>query len=177
MPWVVGGFFSHTNRDYGQNLLVAGFESLTGIPPQGLRAEDVLFFSDLGYTLNQFALFGEVTVPVAENFRLTGGLRFYHFSEDKEQIFDGLFGNDNTGTSLVSQPGSTDANGLAPRSLPRGSCRSSPTSTRRSRAASAWAASTIRSTSAVHDRRTDLRRPRAGTTRRSGTTRWAWSRC
>jgi iron complex outermembrane receptor protein len=116
LPWVVGGFFSHTNRDYGQDLLVAGFESLTGIPTQGLRApRDVLFFSDLGYTLNQFALFGEVTVPVAENFSLTGGLRFYHFSEDKEQIFDGLFANDNTGTSLVSQPGSTDASGLAPR--------------------------------------------------------------
>jgi iron complex outermembrane receptor protein len=116
LPWVAGGFFSHTTRDYGQNLLVAGFESLTGIPTAGLRAPmDVLFYSDLGYKLNQFALFGEATVPLTPTFSLTGGLRFYHFSEDKEQIFDGLFGNDNTGTSLVSQPGSTDANGLAPR--------------------------------------------------------------
>jgi iron complex outermembrane receptor protein len=116
MPWVVGGFFSHTDRDYGQSLLVAGFEDLSGIPTRGLRApKDVLFFSDLGYNLNQFALFGEMTVNPAETFSLTGGLRFYHFSEDKEQIFDGLFGNDNTGTSLVSQPGSTDANGIAPR--------------------------------------------------------------
>jgi iron complex outermembrane receptor protein len=46
---------------------------------------------------------------------VTAGLRYYHFSEDKEQIFDGLFANDNTGTSLVSQPGSTDADGVAPR--------------------------------------------------------------
>ena len=116
LPWVAGGFFSHTTRDYGQNLLVAGFESLTGIPTAGLRApKDVLFYSDLGYKLNQFALFGEATVPVTPKFSLTGGLRFYHFSEDKEQIFDGLFGNDDTGTALVSQPGSTDANGLAPR--------------------------------------------------------------
>ena len=84
--------------------------------PQGLRApRDVLFFSDLGYKLDQFALFGEVTVPLAANVSVTGGLRFYHFSEEKEQVFDGLFGNDNTGTSLVSQPGSTDASGLAPR--------------------------------------------------------------
>src|SRR5206468_7864147 len=43
------------------------------------------------------------------------GLRYYHFSEDKTQIFDGLFGNDNNGTSLVNQPGSTKANGVAPR--------------------------------------------------------------
>jgi iron complex outermembrane recepter protein len=115
-PWVAGGFFSHTDRDYGQNLLVAGFEDLSGIPTQGLRApRDSLFFSDLGYKLNQFALFGEVTVSPTEQFTLTGGLRYYHFSEDKEQIFDGIFAQDNTGTSLVSQPGSTDANGVAPR--------------------------------------------------------------
>jgi iron complex outermembrane recepter protein len=115
-PWVAGGFFSHTDRDYGQNLLVAGFEDLSGIPTQGLRApKDSLFFSDLGYKLNQFALFGEVTVSPTEQFTLTGGLRYYHFSEDKEQIFDGIFAQDNTGTSLVSQPGSTDANGVAPR--------------------------------------------------------------
>jgi iron complex outermembrane receptor protein len=115
-PWVGGVFYSHTNRDYGQDLPVIGFEDLSGIPTRGLRApKDTLFFSDLGYKLDQFAVFGEVTVSPTEELSLTGGLRFYHFSEDKEQVFDGLFGNDNTGTSLVSQPGSTDANGVAPR--------------------------------------------------------------
>jgi iron complex outermembrane receptor protein len=115
-PWVAGGFFSHTNRDYGQNLLVTGFEDLSGIPTQGLRApKDSLFFSDLGYKLDQFAVFGEVSVSPTEHVTLTGGLRVYRFSEDKEQIFDGIFANDNTGTALVSQPGSTDANGVAPR--------------------------------------------------------------
>jgi iron complex outermembrane receptor protein len=115
-PWVAGGFYSHTDRDYDQNLLVSGFEDRSGIPTQGLRApKDVLFFSDLGYNLDQFALFGEGTLSLTEKFKLTAGLRYYHFTEDKEQIFDGLFGNDNTGTSLVSQPGSTDADGVAPR--------------------------------------------------------------
>ena len=115
-PWVAGAFFSRTDRDYGQDVPVIGFEDLSGIPTRGLRApKDTLFFSDLAYELNQFALFGEVTVSPTEQFSLTGGLRYYHFSEDKEQIFDGIFGNDNNGTSLVSQPGSTDANGVAPR--------------------------------------------------------------
>ena len=54
-------------------------------------------------------------MSLTEKLELTAGLRYYHFSEDKEQVFDGLFGNDNTGTSLVSQPGSTDADGVAPR--------------------------------------------------------------
>ncbi len=115
-PWVAGAFFSRTDRDYGQNVSVIGFENLSGIPTQGLRApKDTLFFSDLAYDLHQLALFGEATVSPTDRFSLTGGLRYYHFSEDKEQIFDGIFGNDDTGTSLVAQPGSTDADGVAPR--------------------------------------------------------------
>jgi iron complex outermembrane receptor protein len=115
-PWVAGGFFSHINRDYGQDLPVIGFEDLSGIATTGLRApKDTLFFSDLSYNLDQFALFGEVTVSATDRLSFTGGLRYYNFNEDKEQIFDGIFAHDNTGTSLVSQPGETEADGLAPR--------------------------------------------------------------
>ena len=102
-----GGFFSHTNRDYGQDLPVTG-SKISPASRRGLRApKDTLFFSDLGYKLNQFALFGEGTLRLTDALSLTGGLRYYHFDEDKEQVFDGIFANDNTGTSLVSQPGST----------------------------------------------------------------------
>ena len=115
-PWIAGLFYSRQDRDYGQDLRVTGFEDLTGIPTRGLRAPvDSLFWSDLGYTLDQFALFGEGTLELNNGLRVTAGLRFYYFSEDKEQVFDGLFANDDTGTLLVSQPGSTDASGLAPR--------------------------------------------------------------
>jgi len=34
-PLVAGGFYANTTRDYGQTLLVAGFEDLTGIPTAG----------------------------------------------------------------------------------------------------------------------------------------------
>ncbi|HEY7510750.1 MAG TPA: TonB-dependent receptor [Vicinamibacteria bacterium] len=116
LSWVLGGFYSQNDRKYGQSLLVAGFEDLSGIPTRGLRAgKDILFYSDLAYDLRQFAVFGEATVSVSDRLHLTGGLRYYDFSEDRDQIFDGLFGNDNTGTSLVSTPGSTNANGFAPR--------------------------------------------------------------
>jgi iron complex outermembrane recepter protein len=116
VQWVTGGFFSHTDRDYNQQLLSIGFTDATGIPTEGLLAPvDNLFFSDLGYKLNQFALFGEGTVSLGDQLDLTGGLRYYHFSEDKEQFFDGIFAHDNTGTALVSQPGDTDASGVAPR--------------------------------------------------------------
>ena len=116
LQWLAGGFYSDSKRDYGQSLLVSGFQRLTGIPTQGLRAPtDVLFFSDLHYDYSQFALFGEATYAVNDRLDLTAGLRYYNFNEDRDQIFDGIFAHDNTGTALVSNPGSTDASGVAPR--------------------------------------------------------------
>ncbi|MFN2386643.1 MAG: TonB-dependent receptor [Thermoanaerobaculia bacterium] len=113
--WLGGGFYADSKRDYGQDLRVAGFEELTDIPTTGLRAPmNSLFWSDLAYDLQQYAFFGEGTVTFGD-LSLTGGLRYYHFEEDKEQIFDGIFAHDNTGTQIVSQPGSTSADGYAPR--------------------------------------------------------------
>ncbi|HUF14056.1 MAG TPA: TonB-dependent receptor [Longimicrobiales bacterium] len=123
LQWVAGAFYSDSKREYSQTLLVEGFDEaaapILGAPvgfTEGLRAaRDVLFFSDLEYDLSQFALFGEATVPVGSRVDLTGGLRWYSFSEDREQVFDGIFAHDNTGTEVVSQPGSIDSDGLAPR--------------------------------------------------------------
>ena len=114
--WVLGGFYSTNQREYSQRLTVAGFQAATDIPTEGLRApRDVLYYSDLAYDLNQFAVFGEGTVAVTDRLDVTAGLRYYNFNEDRDQVFDGIFANDNTGTQLVSVPGSTSADGLAPR--------------------------------------------------------------
>jgi iron complex outermembrane receptor protein len=114
--WLGGAFYMHMNRHYGQNLLVSGFEQLSGIPTQGIDApKDVLFFSNLRYRLEQFALFSEATWSVTPSFELTGGLRYYHFKEARDQVFDGIFANNDNGNSLVSQPGDIKADGVAPR--------------------------------------------------------------
>lgn len=121
--WLVGGFYSTNKRAYDQSLFVAGFDvaaaPILGAPvgfTRGLRArQDELFFSDLAYDLKQFAGFGEGTAQVGERLSLTAGLRYYNFDEEREQVFDGIFAHDNTGTEVVSQPGSTKADGLAPR--------------------------------------------------------------
>jgi iron complex outermembrane receptor protein len=109
--WVAGGFYANAKRHYGQSLLVAGFEEMTGIPTAGQfgAGKDVLFFSDLDYKLDQYALFGEGTYSLNDRFSLTAGLRYYHFSEDRTQVFDGIFADP------ASKPGSIDANGVAPR--------------------------------------------------------------
>jgi iron complex outermembrane receptor protein len=111
LNWLTGIFYSTMDRDYAQSLLVSGFESLTGIPTAGRfgAPRDVLFFSDLSYSMDQFALFGEGTWAVNDRIDLTGGLRYYDFQEDRTQTFDGIFAD--PGTSK----GSTSATGLAPR--------------------------------------------------------------
>jgi iron complex outermembrane receptor protein len=116
VDWVGGVFYSTIERDYGQSLLVFGFEDASGIPTQGLRApKDVLFFSDLDYDFDQIAVFGEANIDINERFNLAVGGRFYDFEEDRTQIFDGLFGNDDNGTLLVRTEGSTEADGFVPR--------------------------------------------------------------
>jgi iron complex outermembrane receptor protein len=125
LRWLVGGFYSSNQRDYGQSLLVVGSDSLMAAesgPPSALpllspgwtrgtlgARVDELFFSDLANDLKQFALFGEATVSVSDRLNLTGGLRYYNFDENRSLIFDGIFAvpTDTTGT--------TDANGVAPR--------------------------------------------------------------
>jgi iron complex outermembrane receptor protein len=119
----VGGFYSKNKRHYAQDLFVSRFDTLAApilrAPygfTRGLRApKDHLFWSNLSYDLRQTAVFGEATLSVGPRLALTGGLRYYDFDESRDQIFDGIFGNDSTGTALVSQPGSTKANGVAPR--------------------------------------------------------------
>src|SRR5205814_2023918 len=112
LRWVLGGFYGHFHRDYGQDLPVAGFSALSGIPspspPDTLAPLDSLFFSKLSYKLDQFAFFGEGTVALTDQWDLTAGLRYYHFSEDKQQLFGGIFGEDSKG-NVVSQPGNTSA--------------------------------------------------------------------
>ncbi|HET8797715.1 MAG TPA: TonB-dependent receptor, partial [Thermoanaerobaculia bacterium] len=111
MQWVAGLFYSDTDRDYAQTLLVSGFESKTSIPTAGSfgAGKDELYWSDLGYEFTQLALFGEATFAVNDRFDLTAGIRFYNFEEDRVQTFDGIFAD--PGTSK----GSTDADGFAPR--------------------------------------------------------------
>ena len=123
--WLVGGFYANSKRGYGQDVYARGFDTLAapiccpaiGLPspqPYGftqgpLAPKDHLFFSDLSYKLRQTAVFGEATVSVTPKVDLTAGARWYDFKEDRSQFFDGLF------VGYVSQPGTTKANGVAPR--------------------------------------------------------------
>jgi iron complex outermembrane recepter protein len=116
LQWVGGGYYAYTQKHYAQSLDVSGFTELSGIPSQGLRAaEDELFYSNLTYKTRQYAFFGEGSFCLFPGIILTAGLRYYNWEDDKRQIFDGIFAQDNTGTQLVENVGTTKADGVAPR--------------------------------------------------------------
>ena len=111
LQWVAGAFYGQNHRHYGQNLPVAGFTELSGIPTAGdkIAKNDELYKSDLKYTLKQYAAFGEGNYTVNKNFDVTLGLRYYNYKEDRTQVFDGIFADPNDSTGSVS------ADGLSPR--------------------------------------------------------------
>jgi iron complex outermembrane receptor protein len=136
IDWLVGGFFQHVDRHYGQNLPTPGYDAVVGLPSQdfGTPTADTPFYSDLSYRLKQYAAFGEATWHMTSQWALTGGLRYYKYTEDKNLLFAGAFGvvpegvpgqTCVTGTgqpplpTCVPQvtPASVDASGTSPRAI------------------------------------------------------------
>jgi iron complex outermembrane recepter protein len=119
VDWLVGGFFQHVGRRYGQDLPTPGYDSFNaaagfplGANPVGLV--DTPFYSDISYRLQQYAAFGEATWHITDQWGLTGGLRYYHYKEDRVLHFNGVFA---AATPPAGVPGEVDANGVSPRGI------------------------------------------------------------
>jgi iron complex outermembrane receptor protein len=111
LDWLAGAYYSHMDRDYAQYLDVRGFQALTGIPTQGVRAPvDALYYSTVPYTLVQYAVFGEATYRVNEKLDVTAGLRLSRYDEKRKLTFDGIFAD-----TTIDYPGHVKADEFAPR--------------------------------------------------------------
>ena len=130
VDWLAGAFYSRSERQYGQSAYAKDFvavnggavseflRAVTGIPNlvwSGSRTlaghpdTEEIFYSDLNYDFEQLATFGEVTLALTDRLRLTGGLRWYDFDEQRTQVFDGLFADP------LGSEGTVRATGIAPR--------------------------------------------------------------
>jgi iron complex outermembrane recepter protein len=111
--WVLGGFYSHIKRNYGQTLNVDGFEALTMIPTAvRLNGKDELFFSRIPYDFKQVAIFGEGSYDLTERLNATLGLRYFDFKEKRTLNFDGIFAD-----QAIGVQGKTDSDGVSPRAI------------------------------------------------------------
>jgi iron complex outermembrane receptor protein len=119
VSWLVGGFFQHVGRRYGQDLPTPGYDSFNaaaGFPlgPNPVGLVDTPFYSDISYRLQQYAAFGEATWHITDQWGLTGGLRYYHYKENRILNFNGVFASD---TPPGGVPGEVDAHGVSPRGI------------------------------------------------------------
>ncbi|HLS81957.1 MAG TPA: TonB-dependent receptor [Steroidobacter sp.] len=114
--WLIGAFYQDIDREYGQNLPTPGYDALLarlGLPPSSAfnAPPDTPYHSEVPFTLEQFALFGEATYRFTEQWSLTAGLRYYDFDEERTLTFAGVFAD----VGYVNQPGATSSDGFSPR--------------------------------------------------------------
>jgi outer membrane receptor protein involved in Fe transport len=106
LQWVVGGFYSDTDRVYAQRLPTPGYDAFIDAapPPLGPGTSAAVangfplnspYNADLPYDIQQLALFGEATYDFGQ-FELTAGARYYDFEETRDFVSGGLFSNGDT---------------------------------------------------------------------------------
>jgi iron complex outermembrane receptor protein len=120
LQWVLGAFYSDTDRFYRQRLPTPGYAAATdatlGAGTSAAVANgfpvDSPFNSDLPYNIEQIAIFGEATYAFTDRLDFTVGARYYDFEESRTITTGGLFANGDTG-----QLDETSSNGITPRFL------------------------------------------------------------
>lgn len=118
--WVVGGFYSQTDRFYRQRLPTPGYAAVTDdtlgdgtseAVSNGFPNLDSPYNADLPYDLEQIAVFGEGTYALTDKFDVTVGARYYDYKEEREFNSGGLFAN---GDNAFDR---TASDGISPRLL------------------------------------------------------------
>lgn len=121
LQWVIGAFYSDTDRFYQQRLPTPGYAAVTDATlgagtsaavANGFPDLDSPFNSDLPYDIEQFAVFGEATYAFTDALDFTVGGRYYDFEEVRVITTGGLFANGDTG-----QVDETSSSGFTPRFL------------------------------------------------------------
>ena len=118
--WVVGGFYSKTNRKYAQRLPTPGYDAATDATlgagtsagaRNGFPANSP-FNSDLPYSLKQYSVFGEGSYELTDKLTATAGGRYYDYKEVRKITSGGLFANGDRG-----KIDKTTSTGFSPRVL------------------------------------------------------------
>ena len=100
--WLVGAFFSDTERTYAQRLPTPGYDAVIDAAlgagtadavSNGIAPVDSPYSADLPYDIQQMAIFGEVSFEMTDALTLTVGGRWYDFEEDRVFWSGGLFSN------------------------------------------------------------------------------------
>jgi iron complex outermembrane receptor protein len=119
MQWLVGAFYSDTDRKYAQRLPTPGYDAVTDATLGAGTSAGVAngfgpnspYNADLPYSLKQTALFGEVSYDFTRQLTGTAGLRYYDYEEERTFKTGGLF------SDTSNQFDKTQSDGYTPRVL------------------------------------------------------------
>jgi iron complex outermembrane receptor protein len=111
--WLVGAFYSDTDRTYAQRLPTRGYDAATdaalGAGTSAATANgygpNSPYNSDLPYNLRQIAVFGEATFDFTDKLSLTAGGRYYDYREKRSFTSGGLFSNGDRRSDRTSSDG------------------------------------------------------------------------
>lgn len=115
LQWLVGMFYSDTEREYTQRLPTPGYDAVTDTA-LGEGTSDAVangfplnspYNADLPYDFQQIAYFGEITYDVSDRLHLTAGVRYYDFEETRRFTSGGLFANGDDQTDKTTSDGFT----------------------------------------------------------------------
>lgn len=115
--WLIGGFYSDTERVYMQRLPTPGYDAFTDATlgagtsaavANGIADPDSPYNADLPYDITQSAVFGEISYNFGSLTATVGG-RYYDFEETREFNSGGLFANGD------NERDTTESDGFTPR--------------------------------------------------------------
>ncbi len=123
LQWLVGAFYSDTERFYEQFLPTPGYDAFLDAvegagasekAAAGVGPQDSPYFSQLPYELKQLAAFAEASYALTDDLQITIGGRYYDFEEERSATLVGVFA-----ATAVNQINKTKSSGFTPRVLLR----------------------------------------------------------
>lgn len=111
--WLVGAFYSDTEREYQQVLPTPGYDAYAdAVLGAGTSAgaangfqSDSPYNAFLPYDLTQKAIFGEVNFDITDRLHVTVGGRWYDYEEERTFKSGGIFSNSDNQTDETSSDG------------------------------------------------------------------------
>ncbi len=110
LQWLLGVYYQDLDKEFNQSGTAPGVDNLLGGLTTLLGNTDVIFESTTNQTLEQIAVFGEITYQLSEQMEIILGARWFEVEQDFTQTANGLI---NGGATIVS--GSTKEDDINPK--------------------------------------------------------------
>ncbi len=113
LQWLVGAYYSDTDRKYAQRLPTPGYDAFTNARFGAGTTTAVAngfplnspYNADLPYNLKQTALFGELSYELSKELTATAGARYYDYKEERSFRSGGLFSDGNNNFDKTKSDG------------------------------------------------------------------------